>query len=238
MSDAMRASFFLLAAPLAIAACGGDDKPAGPRDLGPLVDLGTDAGSAPDLSVDAPMPVDLGFDFGPPMVCTFDAGQDLGPPPCRIDGGAPDLGPLPDLGPFELPDLGYADAADDAQPRPVPPTVPDMGPGYVRGCPTLTYCLAPPSSGLTWDNFAREFFATYCTRCHSVTRSGAARGTPLAGGNAPDCRNWDDRASVDAYLPLIRRYVGESMYMPYDEYWTVPCERRRELVTWIDEGAP
>ena len=46
--------------------------------------------------------------------------------------------------------------------------------------PTPTGASCPPGSPLTYDNFAKPFLTSYCTRCHSSTRTGEARmGAPL-----------------------------------------------------------
>jgi len=159
---------------------------------------------------------DAGVDAPPPV--------DLGPACFSHDGGGADFGAIPsDLGPFEAPDLS------------VPP--PDLGPPtatLINGCPSLAPCLATPgsSSALTYTGFAQPFFATYCTRCHATALTGGGR------HGAPSGYNWDDRTSVYAHLPEIRDVIGVSNYMPFDRPTDLPCDRRRELVTWIDTGAP
>ena len=46
---------------------------------------------------------------------------------------------------------------------------------------TPSGALCPPSSTLTYEDFAAPFMAAYCTRCHSSTLTGAARnGAPQA----------------------------------------------------------
>lgn len=150
--------------------------------------------------------------------------QDLGRVCNYYDGGGTDFGPLPDdAGPLVRPDLS------------VPP--PDAGPPSattVNGCPVLYPCLALAGSdaGLTYDGFAAPLFATYCTRCHSTTLTGAARNM------APDGYNWDDRTSVYAHLPQIRAAIGVANYMPYDRPTDLSCDRRHAVVIWIDTGAP
>ena len=175
----MRAMHFALVIALALGACAGDDKPAGP----------------------------------PVHTCAYDGGM----------ATTFDLGVPSDLGPLVAPDI---------QDGAMPPSIPDLGPDFVLGCPKLRFCTTGDPTGLTWNNFARPFFAAYCTRCHSSTLTGADR------HGAPGGRDWDDRSKVMADLPLIRQYVGVQMYMPFDQPWVLPCDRRAQLVSWIDEGAP
>jgi hypothetical protein len=104
----------------------------------------------------------------------------------------------------------------------------------VNGCPPWPNPLANPDGGDgsdTWASFAKPFFASYCTRCHSSTLTGPAR------NNAPDGYDWDVEATVIKYAPLIRDAVGVSNFMPPD----MPqpsCDDRRRLVRWIDAGTP
>ena len=46
--------------------------------------------------------------------------------------------------------------------------------------PTGATCDDPLTNPLTWDSFGQQFMATYCTSCHSITLTHAARnGAPL-----------------------------------------------------------
>jgi hypothetical protein len=104
----------------------------------------------------------------------------------------------------------------------------------VNGCPPLTQPQATPDGGAggdTWAGYAKGFFATYCTRCHSTTLTGAAR------NGAPVGYNWDDQASVNTHLDLIRDAVGVSVFMPPSPP-TPSCAERQRLVRWIDAAAP
>lgn len=153
---------------------------------------------------------DLGFDGGPPRQCE------------QFDGGDPavDLGLGGDLGPItEIPDGG-------------PPA--DAGPDHPFGCLPLKACLADVGDPgeLTYENFAAPLFATYCVRCHSVANVG-----DIARGGAPRDVNLDVRESVYANLPRIRQAAGVQNFMPFNAP-RLPCERRAQLVTWIDRGAP
>lgn len=104
----------------------------------------------------------------------------------------------------------------------------------VNGCPALEEPQASPGDpidGDTWDTFAMDFFATWCTRCHSTTLDGPDRnGAPLG-------YNWDDEASVRDHLDEIRAAVGVANFMPF----TPPdpsCADRQRIVRWIDADAP
>lgn len=228
------ATWVCLAVPLA--ACGSaPELDAGERlDLG-RGDLGMDGGTL-DLGLRDLGPHDAGRDGA------RDLGMDLGPDPgpfdagpfcARFDAAIPDLGPFPDASPpFDSPDLGFL--PDGALvPCPVAPAVP----GYALGCPEYLYCLGTPGedAGLTWDGFARDFFASYCTRCHSSSLIADDAGTR---SGAPVGYDWDVRASVDAHLDRIRIVMGLANSMPFDRPCLVTCERRREIDTWIDVGAP
>ena len=104
----------------------------------------------------------------------------------------------------------------------------------VDGCPAHDEPLAAPGDpidGDTFETFAADFFATWCTRCHASTLTGAAR------NGAPEGYDWDVEASVRERLPLIRNAVGVANFMPF----TPPdpsCDDRARLVRWIDAGAP
>ena len=88
-----------------------------------------------------------------------------------------------------------------------------------------------PIDGDTFATFASGFFTTYCTRCHSTTRSGADR------NGAPTGYNWDEEASVRAHLAEIRSVVGVSFFMPLNDPKPA-CYERQRLVRWIDAAAP
>ena len=155
---------------------------------------------------------------------------DLGPPDLgmprrceQFDGGNPpaDLGLVGDLGPVTV------------IPDPVPPEDGGIDAGPF-GCLPLKACLANEGdpTDLTYENFAAPLFETYCVRCHSVDNVG-----PIArSGAAPDV-NLDDRESVYANLPRIRQAAGVLNFMPFNPP-RLPCERRAQLITWIDTGAP
>lgn len=86
--------------------------------------------------------------------------------------------------------------------------------------------------GHDYETFADPFFRRYCTRCHSLTRTGDDR------HGAPVDVNLDDEASVRDDLERIRLVLGESNIMPFDDPSLITCEQRRTMVEWIDVGAP
>jgi uncharacterized membrane protein len=104
----------------------------------------------------------------------------------------------------------------------------------VNGCPALEEPQASPGDpidGDTWDTYAQQFFADWCTRCHASTLSGADR------NGAPTGFDWDVEASVRAQLPRIRNAVGVLNFMPFTPP-DPPCEERARIVRWIDAAAP
>lgn len=110
----------------------------------------------------------------------------------------------------------------------------DEDSGLLNGCPTHPDPLASPGDpidGDTWDTFAMDFFATWCTGCHSSTLTGDDR------AGAPEGFNWDDEGSVRDNLSAIRSAVGVTNFMPPDDP-RPPCDERERLVRWIDAGAP
>jgi uncharacterized membrane protein len=105
-------------------------------------------------------------------------------------------------------------------------------------CPALSQAVTTPGDpidGHTWASFARPFFATWCTRCHSQSLTPTDAGDPRNG--APVGLDWDVEASVRLHLADIRHDVGVSHYMPFNDPKPT-CAERFELVRWIDAGAP
>lgn len=104
----------------------------------------------------------------------------------------------------------------------------------INGCPTHREPLAQPGDpidGDTYETFASGFFTSYCTRCHSTTRTGADR------NGAPDGFNWDDETSVAAHRTEMRNAIGVMNFMPIG----LPkpsCDERARLVRWIDANNP
>lgn len=115
----------------------------------------------------------------------------------------------------------------------------DASPGdgeIIRGCPSLRAPQALPGDdigGDTWSTWARDdFFAVYCTRCHSV-----ANVTAVERNDAPIGYDWDDMGSVYTHLDEIRDAVGVFNYMPVEDPKPT-CDERLRLVRWIDAAAP
>jgi cytochrome c5 len=111
-------------------------------------------------------------------------------------------------------------------------SAPPADAGFFDGgvCPTFEEPITEPTTD-TWDNYAEDFFATYCTRCHSST---LATNTERSG--APAGLNWDVEASVGTHAmrvrdALRRREMPPSGLLP-------PCEDRFRIVRWIDNGRP
>jgi hypothetical protein len=104
----------------------------------------------------------------------------------------------------------------------------------VNGCPALEEPQAAPGDpidGDTWDTFAMEFFATWCTRCHGSTLTGPDR------NGAPVGYDWDVEATVRSFLPEIRNAVGVQNFMPFNPP-DPSCDERQQIVRWIDADAP
>ena len=91
-------------------------------------------------------------------------------------------------------------------------------------------CLA--ASAPSWDSFGRDFFATYCARCHSETLKGAAR------SEAPYDHNFDTvelvRMQTDAIAAVA---AGTKMAMPLGDPKPSDAERVT-LGEWLACGAP
>lgn len=97
------------------------------------------------------------------------------------------------------------------------------------GEPTMSTC--PQGSTLTYDNFARAFMESYCTRCHSSTLTGDAR------MGAPAFHDFDSEQGilnvadhVDEYAAagptVINRVMPPSGATPSDA-------ERRQLGEWL-----
>src|SRR6188768_2942474 len=93
--------------------------------------------------------------------------------------------------------LGVAACSDDAG------SEPDAR--IINGCPALEEPQAQPGDpidGDTWDTYAMQFFADWCTRCHSTLNT-----TPDERMDAPAGYNWDDEAIVLEHINEIRNAV-------------------------------
>lgn len=113
--------------------------------------------------------------------------------------------------------------ADPAEPR--------------RSAASSTGATCPTGSTITYENWALEFFESYCLRCHSETRTAQdeRHGATLGA-------NWDDLNSVrdfaqeiDAFAAAGPKAVNEMM--PPSAPLPSTDERRR-LGEWLACGAP
>lgn len=100
-----------------------------------------------------------------------------------------------------------------------------------------TGATCPPDSTLTYENFAEDFFAAYCTRCHSVTRTT----TDERHGATPHY-NWDDLDSVRQHSDEIDGAAAGgpkslNRIMPPTEPRPTDDERFM-LGEWLACGAP
>jgi hypothetical protein len=108
------------------------------------------------------------------------------------------------------------------------------GVDLVNGCPSLTLPQANPGDpidGDTYATFTAPLVTSFCTRCHSSTRTGDDR------NGAPVGLDWDIEATFRAQLTAIRDAVGVRNVMPFNAPF-LSCEQRLRLVRWIDAGAP
>jgi uncharacterized membrane protein len=103
---------------------------------------------------------------------------------------------------------------------------------------TVDECIGPDLSGFTYANFGQSFFTSYCLRCHSVTKTGAAR------NGAPDGYNFDTFPDVFALKEQIDQVAGmnpdgtrRNITMPFDP--PTPTDlQRQQLACWIATGLP
>jgi uncharacterized membrane protein len=89
----------------------------------------------------------------------------------------------------------------------------------------------PPGTTLTYDNFGRTFFASYCTRCHSSEKVAADR------DGAPTGYDWDVYESIAQHGDLIDAMAAGgprqiNRTMPPGEPRPSDAERR-ELGRWL-----
>ena len=99
-----------------------------------------------------------------------------------------------------------------------------------------TGSTCPDQQTLTYTSFARGFFETYCTRCHSATPAGGSR------QGAPPGYNWDEIETVRAHASEIDRVAAGgpsaiNTFMPPSEPRPSDDERR-QLGEWLACGAP
>lgn len=103
-----------------------------------------------------------------------------------------------------------------------------------EGEPTGSVC--PDGNTLTYDTFAADFFADYCTRCHAASLTGDAR------NDAPDDANFDTLAGLRQHIDHLDIHaaagplaVNEEM-PPSDPRPTL--EERTLLGQWLACGLP
>ena len=103
---------------------------------------------------------------------------------------------------------------------------------------TSAGCAAAGVTGLTYANFAQGFFGTYCTRCHSVSKTGADR------TGAPADINFDTLQGIQQLSGLIDQVAGmnpdgsvKKDLMPFTPPDPPDADRQR-LACWIAAGLP
>jgi uncharacterized membrane protein len=115
-----------------------------------------------------------------------------------------------------------------------------------QGCTVLpTGATCPPGSTLAYASFGQTFFATYCTRCHASTVTGAARNGATIGVN------FDTLDGIRANACRIDSFAGSgpngtNTIMPFDitSLNPVPPQQfptageRAQLSQWLACGAP
>jgi uncharacterized membrane protein len=107
--------------------------------------------------------------------------------------------------------------------------------GACGGSKDLPAC--PQGSTLTAQNFGITYMNTYCTRCHSVQRTGGGR------ANAPKDVNYDTLDEIRADAKRIHEQAGvnadDSVNTDMPPSAPVPTEaERRQLSEWLACGAP
>ena len=100
----------------------------------------------------------------------------------------------------------------------------------------MTGATCPANSTLTYDNFGKEFFTKYCTRCHSEKVTGTAR------NGAPADHNFDTKADIALLWAHIDEMAGSG---PDATNETMPKsdpkptkEERQKLSEWLACDAP
>jgi uncharacterized membrane protein len=110
----------------------------------------------------------------------------------------------------------------------------DDGTGLASGS------TCPSSDKPTYDNFARDFMTTYCTRCHASTLEGAARQNAPVGADLDTLDGIRDDFSAD----VLDRYAAAgpkkvSTDMPPAAFMPQPStDERRRLGQWLACGLP
>jgi cytochrome c5 len=98
-----------------------------------------------------------------------------------------------------------------------------------------TGATCPQGSTLSYDNFGKEFFASYCLSCHSSALSGAA-----ARSGAPNDHNFDTLQGIQANIDHIDELTAAG---PNATNTAMPpgggptLEERTKLGEWLACGA-
>ena len=98
-----------------------------------------------------------------------------------------------------------------------------------HGHPSGSTC--PPGNTLTYDNFARPFMESFCTRCHASTLSGPER------QGAPLFHDFDSEAGILNVGNHVDQYAAAgpnaiNTLMPPDGAQPTE-EQRRQLGQWL-----
>ncbi len=97
--------------------------------------------------------------------------------------------------------------------------------------------LCPAEDPPNYDEFASDFFAAYCTRCHAADQTGSER------NGAPPDRNFDSLENLQRNDPdVIDRVAGAgpehtNTFMPPSDPRPSSAERER-LAEWLACGMP
>src|SRR5690606_25135617 len=99
------------------------------------------------------------------------------------------------------------------------------GPGSEATC--------PPNSELTYENFGRDFFASYCLVCHTAFSETIQPPNGRTFDTIEEIRNWPNRIDQVAAAGTARTNTA----MPPVDLG-VTLEQRTQLGEWLACGAP
>lgn len=104
---------------------------------------------------------------------------------------------------------------------------------------TTSGCASAGLTGLTYASFAQGFFGTYCTRCHSASKTGADR------NGAPGDHNFDTLGGIQQWADQIDQVAAmnpdgsvKNTFMPFDHNPDPDDLGRKKLACWIVAGLP
>jgi cytochrome c5 len=105
---------------------------------------------------------------------------------------------------------------------------------HAEGVPTESVC--PATQTLTYANFGRAFFDSYCQSCHAGTVTGAAR------KGAPQDHTFDQIQDIQLLIEHIDEHAAAgpaavNTLMPPADPRPTEAERR-QLGEWLACGAP